>query len=432
MTDISINNLKDKKTFLNIMDELGELDNFGKAAGGISEKLETLNNLKKIFKENPNFKKSDPEFYKEYLKILIRYKTHLIDLLSEEEILNFIENNLVDIVKTGIDFQDGLKAWLMEQPYKERDVFLEKVRDVMGNSREELGSRILLGENQAEVKGFVKNWLQDYHNELGKGRHLKIDISKYLFQSKNASRLSAEDKNILKKILEFYEKTKLKVNEPFALGTYPMSMFGVEVVGEEGSIKAKFQPREGGEIPEEELSAEVESSSEVEIPQEAGVVSNAALDKLSKQSKKTTSVSEDKAQPIKPLDIKKSEAKVPKTTPKKASESEKEVKFSLESVESIKKITPEIFRKISADPGEAAEKIKSEAAKLVQANPENIISAKEMWQLSDLYKLYIEIVREGMDTGLSIDKVINVRGKMGKPSLSKKEFGAVVELSKIF
>lgn len=431
----TLENLKNKKIFNLITEEIGALDNFGKAAGDISGKLETLNGLEKVLKENPSFKKTDSEIYRGYFEIVIRYKTHLIDLLSEEEILTFLEKNLVDIVKTGINFQDGLKAWLMQKPYKERDVLLEKIRTGIENNREELGEQVLLGENQAEVKGYIKNWMQDYHNELGKGRHFKIDISKYLFQSKNASRLNTDDKYILKEVFEFYEKTKLKVNEPFALGTYPMSMFGVEVVGEEGSIKAKFQPKSGGEIPEDELPAEAEEPSEAEIPQETGVVSSAALDKLSKQPAKTNKpipAAKSKVQSVKPLDIKKSESRIPKPALQKVTVSEKEVKFSLESVESIKKITPEIFRKISADPGEAAEKIKSEAAKLVQANPENIISAKEMWQVSDLYKSYMEIVREGMDTGLSVDKVINARGKMGKPTLSKQEFKAVVELSKIF
>ena len=68
----------------------------------------------------------------------------------------------------------------------------------------------------------------------------------------------------------------------------------------------------------------------------------------------------------------------------------------------------------------------------LQGNPENIIMAKEAWQQCDLYKAYLEIAQQGMDMGLSVDKVIDARTKMGKPTLSKQEFEAVVELSKVF
>ncbi len=437
MENLSLKQLEDPKIIKQIEQEVGELDNFGRAAEDIPGKIATMFSLDKIIKENPNLKKSAPDLFSQINKNLIKLKGYLLDFMDDEELLKFMEEHILDLVKYNVAFEERIKNFLLQKSYKVRDDFLEKVRVALENNREELGDNILLGEKKANVKGYIKNWIQDFNNFLGVGRHIKIDIAKYLFQSPNVKFLDAESKNYLKKILEFYEKTKLKVNEPFGLGAYPPEMFGVEVIGEAGSLRAKFQTTEGKELPDIEFEKTTEEPSEELIPQEQEVVSAEAWAKLEEQRKAAAAnIGKEKdgkdPEPQKQEAVKETEARQSGPLTKSVPEPKKEISFSMEGVESIKKLNADVFRKISADPAQAAEKIKSEAAKLIQANPENIIIAKEMWQQSDLYKLYLEIAQEGMETGLPVDKVIGARAKMGKPSLSKKEFEVVVDLSKVF
>lgn len=438
MKNISIKNIKDPKILSKIEKEISDLDNYGRAIGDIPDKIETMNNLQEVMDLNKNLKNSDLELYQKISDFLVRYKAHFMDLLDEERVLKMFEEHLLLIVKSDIDYEGILRNFLFTKSYKERDSFLEKIREAIEKNREELGDFILVGDKKSRVKGYVKNWLEDYSNFLGKGRHLKIDISNYLFQSPNTKRLNYDQKNYLKKILNFYEKTKIKVNEPFGLGSYPLEWFGIEAVGKEGSIKTKFKTQEGEDLSQvNEFEEATEAPGEDIIPQEQDVISPEAMAKLKSKVEETSASSQGKV----PKEI------TPKSTlPKKEDERvlneavvtkpqdepKQEIKFSMENIDSIAKLSVDIFKKIAASPEQAAEKIKSEAAKLIQGNPENVITAKELWQQSDLYKAYLDIAQEGMNTGLSVDKVIDARKKMGKDTLNKKEFEAVVDLSKVF
>jgi len=421
----SLENLKDKKVLKAIEQEVADLDNYGRSAGDISGKLETLHSLKKLFGREKDIKGISADLGNKYWNLKLKLSIYLMDLLSAEEILELFEDNLLDIIKIDPDYQETLRAFLVTMHHTESDKFLESVKTALEGSRQEIGDYILLGTKKSKVKGYIKNWIKDYKNYLGAGWHFKMDISKYLFKSENAKRLSADEKNILKEVFYFYERIKLKHDEPYALNALPMSAYGIEVVGEAGSIKAKFKPKGAEEIPEEELPQEPAAAAgkEEEVTGEAGVVSEEALQQLAAKpeaAKTAGQAFEDKlkgrmkppaeeAAPVKP----------------------KAVSFTLESIDSMKKITPDIFRKISGDPSHAAEKIKSEAARLTQKSPLEARNLKDNWQMSELYQLYLDIAREGLNSGMPVDKVIDARTKMGKPNLTKAEFEAVVEISKV-
>ena len=59
----------------------------------------------------------------------------------------------------------------------------------------------------------IKNWIFDYHSNLGVGHHEIIEQGNYLFHSKNTKRLSSADRDRLTEIIKsLEEKTPLKID----------------------------------------------------------------------------------------------------------------------------------------------------------------------------------------------------------------------------
>jgi hypothetical protein len=247
-------------------------------------------------------------------------------------------------------------------------------------------------------------------------------------------------------------------------------LYGLSAVGEEGSVKARFEPTAPEEAgppapPTREAPGIAETvvrgapgtpptappKAEAKAPAEGFLAARRRIAKVPSAVPKAP-----KAEPVPkapPAELRKEEKRkmlpavsakprpgvvdlkrAEKVKPAAAAPTlpKKEISFKLESIDSIKKLSDEHFRKISDDPNVAAERIKSEVARLTATSPMDRSRAKEAWQQSELYKLYIAMGEDGMRMGKPISEVVKSRKAMRRPYLSEEEFGAVVELSKMF
>lgn len=460
MENLTLEKLKDPKVYQQIVEEVEMLENFNYAAGNITDKLAIYNSLDKIFQENPNLQSKNPKLFEKIHPLYIKLKVYMIDFLTEDEIIRFFEEHFLDILKTEINYEERLRSRMMDMPYKYRDKFLDKIKTALENNKQEIGEYIQLGTQKANVKPYIKNWIKDYNDVLGKDRHFKIEIADYLFKSDNATREGKEVRETLKKLFNFYEKLKLKIDDPFSLSTYALSLFGIEAIGEEGSIKAKFKPIGEEEIPPEELPAPSELDKEfrpaalaaepkksvkepkpsiAEKRKDLGIPPKAKPElskpKPSMVPKEKTPLSKAPKPEYRKtdvVDLKRREREEKTAMPKREESAGKTSAMSMNSVDNIKNLNLQNFRAVSNDPYAASENIKGKISKLILESPENREKAKENWRQSDLYKLYTDIGRESMNTGMPIAKIISAREKINKPTLSENEFKAVVELSKMF
>jgi len=88
------------------------------------------------------------------------------------------------------------------------------------------------------------------------------------------------------------------------------------------------------------------------------------------------------------------------------------------------------FRKWSPEPDEAAARVKEKIDSLEDESLAKKAQAIYAWQNSEINKLYLDIGRESMDTGESVETVIKRRQHANQPALNLDEFNAIADLNK--
>ena len=99
-------------------------------------------------------------------------------------------------------------------------------------------------------------------------------------------------------------------------------------------------------------------------------------------------------------------------------------------VEELRATTLTDFRRLSKDPKEAALKIRDKVDLIGQESYTQRIAAVTAWQESEVYRLYLEVLRESLGGGKPPKEVIAGRNAAGKPTLTDAEFAAIMELSR--
>lgn len=77
-----------------------------------------------------------------------------------------------------------------------------------------------------------------------------------------------------------------------------------------------------------------------------------------------------------------------------------------------------------------AQGVKQEIEKVYARSPESRAYLVQLWRKSPLYKLYIEMGEQSMDTRTPIQQISEQREQQGLPTLSKEEFDIVADLSR--
>jgi len=99
-------------------------------------------------------------------------------------------------------------------------------------------------------------------------------------------------------------------------------------------------------------------------------------------------------------------------------------------VEEVGALTLADFRRWSGEPAEAAARIKEKINSLEVESFEKKAAAISAWQNSEVNNLYLDIGRASMESGQSVETIINQRSAQKQPTLSLEEFNAVVDLNR--
>jgi hypothetical protein len=94
----------------------------------------------------------------------------------------------------------------------------------------------------------------------------------------------------------------------------------------------------------------------------------------------------------------------------------------------LRSITLKDFRRLSKEPAEATLKIKDKIDLLEEQSFTLKAQGVTAWQDSEVNRLYLEVLRNSLD-GKPVNEVIADREKNNLPTVTQKEFEAIMELN---
>ncbi|MFH2104923.1 MAG: hypothetical protein ABII72_01670 [Parcubacteria group bacterium] len=349
-----------------------------------------------------NIKASDPDLSKKYDQVLTQFQFIALAALVDQEVLDFISNHFVEFLgNKERDIFERVRTKLMSIPIEVRDDYKKKIVASIKENREQIGDKQITIRSGGEQKPpQVKNWIANYDNFLGAGFHKGIERSRYIAQSPSCQGLNEEEKNLLHDTLYFYDLLKISSWEVGALDNWGLEIFAPFV----GLESSSGQP---------ETAAEPEAT-KPPIDEPAGAA-------------KKEPVPTERPQPnVVDLKDTKDDRAVEKSAPPAPE------KFSVNSVANVADLSVEYLKGLSPDPHQAAEQIKRQIIKLIGVSPLEKSQAKNNWQQSPLYRLYIAMGEASMKTKKPIREVAAECQQKNQPYLTEAEFKAVVEISRIF
>jgi len=365
-----------------------------------------------------------PSITRDYQNLLIKLKFFTLYDFGEKEIVKLFKDHFLFVLKDGkVDIEKKLRVKLFQMPYKTRDPFLRDIRKALQESTETLGTKDLkIGPKEAREKPYLKNWLKDYEQTFGTGKHGAMEIADYLYKSPNVRKLTVEERALLKKILEFYEKLKLEVTDPDALSTYSLATFGIKAVGR--GFKRRFMPMEHA-VP-------VISPRKIEEKVPPLETFAPTLEVKETRPKILTRI-----RPIiKPIKARPEEMIVDLREKKRAQflaakPIPTDILAKLSTPQGLAQFTIKDFRSLGKDAHASAEFFVSKIKKLAAVSPVDRMACKDNLRKSELYRIYLSQGKESLDTGKSIREVAETRKKEGRPYLTEEEYGTIGGVIKV-
>lgn len=166
--------------------------------------------------EKQKIKETNPRMFEDYQKLVNRAKLVALPVLSDEEVLNILENNIVSALDIELyDLWYKLKSKLINiYNLDKRSDFRERCYRTLEKNKQFLTREPILKEERP-ITGEVANWLAEYRGETEDLRKADKEIrsgfylSIFFTRNKSYGRLSPEEKERVKKILELYEKLRI-------------------------------------------------------------------------------------------------------------------------------------------------------------------------------------------------------------------------------
>ncbi|MBU1178536.1 hypothetical protein KJ903_04985 [Patescibacteria group bacterium] len=377
-----------------------------------------------------------------YQPALAKLTLVVLHALADGDFLDFIRDYFVKYLDNEyIDLFARVRTKLVGTPIELRDDLKKKIIEILKQNRERIGqTEINIGGKNKSPS--VRNWLASYENFAGVGYHDKIQLLKYLSQNPNCQKLSKSAKDHLHDLLYFYDLMRISSWEVGALDNY-----GLEAVSP-GAYTLDFSVAAGSASPASPAGSKpvtkVKPGSSQPGRKQPGTpapppttspgtkspaseVGQSPTSPLARPQPPTSSASKS----TNVVNLKQTGAAKASPLQPPATAVVKE-KLHLDSIPSISKISIQYFRGLASDPYQAAEEIKAEIFKLIGASPLEKGEAKQHWQQSPLYRLYIDMGEESMKTKKPIKEISQTKKNSDRPYLTEAEFKAIVEISRMF
>ncbi len=170
----------------------------------------------KAWLKEMNMAKADPGMYRKYEEISVK-----LDFLS----LNMIEDweKIYELIREHFDKSLEIENYNLWEKVRnrlssvytleERSEIKKKIKKILEGSEKNVLNR----ERYRNVPGMpirVADWIRDFAANLGVGKYENIKKVNYLTRGQNIVKLTAEDKDKIKDLLELYENVSLPSDTP--------------------------------------------------------------------------------------------------------------------------------------------------------------------------------------------------------------------------
>jgi len=175
----------------------------------ISRARDLIIKIENLLKEKPDLLVSQPKLYQYCQDILIKLKFIALTTLPDQQVLVLIKEHLLNALKTGIDVSRILEINLRSRPVFARGEFKKGTRQALKENQQKIGSQSLTIKGKPTPQPpTLKNWLLDYDKETGTKKHSELEREQYLAQNPNVRKLEQTEKDLLRKVLKFYDNLK--------------------------------------------------------------------------------------------------------------------------------------------------------------------------------------------------------------------------------
>lgn len=361
---------------------------------------------------------TDKTLSEKYLPLLWELKFFHLDKLEENEIVELFRQHTVFIMKSDLAETAIMRLYTKVQTIwflDERDAFLQKIRRALKENKEKIGiMNIQVGDKQ--VKPYLQNWLLDLENFLGTQVCTSLELAEYFFKSPNAKLITQAERNLLRKIFDFYNILKMPPTSPRSLACPPLEMYGIEVVRSSKGLPSYRPVTPEAKAVWERLAKKEEEAASKQLPQDfVGKIKHFHRSYITPNLRQTTSSLEQKRTTFSSGSKRKKEGEIiPQSVISKLNSKEGLLTFSVED-----------FRAISPDAREAAKFIFRKIKQLVENEPVRRKEFQEAFFNSPLYKLYLSCGKEAVDTKKTIEEVAKLRQRQGRAYLTENEYKAV-------
>ncbi len=155
----------------------------------------------------PRLSPEHPEVAKIYDRLLQQCQWVALPLLTENVIIDLFEKHLVLAFdwKT-LQWHEKIKqALIIESDYDARDRKKKVMRDALLRNNEVFTQSELVVDGKS-IPGSVQQWIRDYLRAVGVKGGTKVAFAEYMTSGTNARKLSEDDRNRLKRLLEAFER----------------------------------------------------------------------------------------------------------------------------------------------------------------------------------------------------------------------------------
>ncbi|MFA6307143.1 MAG: hypothetical protein WC639_05045, partial [Patescibacteria group bacterium] len=176
----------------------------------VHEASKLITSLEQALNQTKDFKDKNYYLYVEYKKIITRLKWLVLNILTDDEVIDLFRNNFTRIYKIpDYDIQQKLKSYLLGFiVFQDRDNFKKELRQALLDNQEKLTKNKLIINSQEKIST-VGNWILDYNSNLGSDAVDNIKRIQYFTNNKNIKNLNEEEKVRVKTLLDLYERLKL-------------------------------------------------------------------------------------------------------------------------------------------------------------------------------------------------------------------------------
>lgn len=169
-----------------------------------------IGEIKKFEEENGEFL----QYYPEGQEALNRRK-YIIDFLlfpiiSDDKVSELLQYHLINAMESGLDVEELMKQRAISTSELVWPKLSQEYLKALSQNTELIGATpISIKGDKSSYLPYVKNWISAYNQRFGIEKHSGLEPHQFVLEENNAKRLNKGQKEILLKVLKFYENLKV-------------------------------------------------------------------------------------------------------------------------------------------------------------------------------------------------------------------------------